>query len=130
MHINVADRELCEKLHVKYGWDAAIPAWWARSNRTGQWTVVPSKTYKTHEFHDEPGAGDFYDHLPAYDLDFLLEKLPKRGDSIESVVLLGRNENNKGWAVTYLSEVYVDERASNAVAKLLLAIPDSVKELL
>jgi hypothetical protein len=128
--INAADRELCEALYAKYGWDSLIPCWWAKSSYSGQWTIVPSKEYKVHEFADEPGAGSFYDHQPAYDLDFLIEKLPKRGEGIETTAMLGRNTDNTGWCVVYLDLAAIDEKASNAVAKLLLKLPDTVAGLL
>lgn len=129
--INAVDRELCAKLYLKYGWDSAIPGWWAKSAYSGQWTTVPSKTYKAQEFHDEPGAGDFYDHMPAYDLEFLIDKLPLRSDhTIEANPLVGRDVHNTGWAIIYMDIVCRDRYARNAVAKLLLELPDSVKELL
>jgi hypothetical protein len=126
MKINAVDRGLCDKLYAKYGWEP--DAWWAKSSYSGGWVVVPSKYYKAPEYHDEPGAGNFYGHTPAYDLDFLIDKVPYRNGDIQDTFLLGRNENNKGWAVAYKENVYTDEVARNAVAKFLLDLPHYLAE--
>lgn len=114
------DRRLCEQLASAFNWQPE--AWWAKSAYSGEWMVIPSRNYKAHELADEPGAGDFYDHEPAYSLGFVLDHVPKRETDITSSFLLGRSTDNKRWSAVYADIVVIEPLPQNAIAKLLLRI--------
>ena len=61
-------------MYERTGWET--PDWWGKSAYSGEYRVVPDKQYEVKAFADEGDAGSFYDHLPHYTPDYLLEKLP------------------------------------------------------
>lgn len=117
---NYVSRELANELHGVTGWKPE--AWWAKSAYNGEWMIVPDKHYKVHEYHDEPGAGSFYDHSPTYTLGYVIDKTPKRDHSIENTFMLGRNEDNTKWSSVYQDVVCLEELPADSIARLLITL--------
>lgn len=118
MKIDAASKNLCQEFFELTAIEP--PMLWAQSAYSGGWHVVPDKNYKGVEFHDEPGAGDFYNYAPAYDLDFLFELLPLRTDNIRDTVMLGRATDNNGWSCVWRDIISLSDRPADAVIVLLI----------
>lgn len=118
MNADYASRELGVELLGYIDWPDT--AYWAKSAYSGEWEVVPTLEYKRHEFHDEPGAGDFYDHTPAFSLGVLFSHIPLRAEDIEDTVIIGRHDRNGYWAVVWREQVYTARTPADALIKLFI----------
>lgn len=118
MKLTAASKNLCEEFFQLTG--IKPPLLWARSAYNGEWQVVPDTHYTVHEYADEPGAGQFYDYSPAYDLDFLFDLVPLRTTDIRDTFLFGRDTNNKGWSCVWRNIVSISDKPADAVIVLLM----------
>ena len=113
--------ELCKQVYKATGWET--PDWWGKSAYSGEYRVVPSKYYEQKVFADEGDAGSFYDHLPHYTSDYLLEKLPREIDGNDLVLT---PVMDTGWGACYehngLKTQAIDDTPLLALLKLTLKL--------
>ncbi len=122
--------ELCKQVYEATGWET--PDWWGKSAYSGEYRVVPDKQYEVKVFADEGDAGRFYDHLPHYTSDYLLEKLPKK---YNNGILLLAITNSTQWGAEYYSfyppergaktDVYISDTPLKALLKLTIALSEA-----
>lgn len=71
--MNVASLELCKELHELSGWVKTSWLYFKAPSRANSWSLITSEGYweavKAH-------SGNELDTIPAYDLGYLLRKLP------------------------------------------------------
>jgi len=80
--MNTASLELCKELYELSGWTQFggrdEPHWAQKANDTRtEWFSVRSLKELDGWLMDEPGERRYYRTIPAYDLGYLLRKLPK-----------------------------------------------------
>lgn len=75
--------ELSKKLYKTFGWDRTDKSWWIE-----QWGDYDSEVSRYAHKEEEDDANSV--HFPAYDTDYLLDKLPRYINESTNELILGR----------------------------------------
>ena len=99
----VTSQELSKRLDALGGLKGVESEWWwAKDNYNGNWHIVKKgQTFRA--MADEIDAGEYYDHIPAYDIAELGEWLPVViKASTEQEFSLNIDKGKNGWKIYYI----------------------------
>lgn len=118
MNIDVAVLSICKELSEISGWG---DTYWNYSRSSHYKDTEPEHPFVLgHRGSVE--TQELKERYPAYDLGYLLRKLPERTENIRDTVLLGRATDNKVWSIVYQDLCCIADTPENAAAELAIKL--------
>jgi hypothetical protein len=119
--VNVARPDICQRIYDIKGWNDTLFIWVRSRHASGDWDdwLLLFRSAG----HEKPGISKGRQEVPAYDFDFLLEKVKDPLFTDKGIVpgVHVKYTVNKRWQVGYRGITYeVDENKANATGMLVL----------
>lgn len=117
---DVASLGLCKELYEVSGWTGTFN-FWEQSDGvpSGEPYLIQPELMRRYGLW---GTQEVKKRWPAYDLGYLLRKLPERDKDIRNTVMLGRATGNQGWSCIYRDFAGLGDTPEDAAAKLAIEL--------